>query len=167
MGNTFTIGELKKIYQILKAFQEDVIANPSEEWELDYYDKPAVDKNGLGLVLKKIEKLLPAQEIEGLRKEILRRKYDTFNNPVDEEVHEKIEKAFAERRTTEIGYFNMDSAEITKRKIDIYHKTSKYVIAYCHLRQAMRKFRASRIVSAKATGKKYSIPPDFDKNNIN
>jgi len=100
------------------------------------------------------------------KKTILRRRYDTFNNEINENVYNKIAKAFNERKTIKIGYFNMDSAEIKKRKIDVYHKTRKYIIAFCHLRKAMRKFRTSRIVSAKLTDKTYKIPNNFDKNNF-
>ena len=161
----FTKEELKRIYQILRALSEGVISNPSEEWELDYYDEPIASTDGLKPILKKIEKLLPKGEAERIRKNVLRRRYDTFNNEIDGNVYEKIERAFGERKTLEIGYFSMGSAEITKRKIDVYHKTMKYVIAYCHLRSAIRKFRTSRIVSAKLTNQKYTIPEGFNKNN--
>jgi predicted DNA-binding transcriptional regulator YafY len=157
--------ELKKIYRIVKAFKEGLIVNPSEDWELDYHDEPLVDKRGLNAILAKIEKLLPKEELEGTKKNLLRRKYGTFNNEIDTVVYRKIEEAFNSRRTLQIGYFSMDSAEVVKRKIDIYHKTMKYAIAYCHLRNAIRKFRTSRIVSARLTNKPYSVPENFDRKN--
>jgi len=58
----------------------------------------------------------------------------------------------------------MASAETRKREIDVYHKTRKYVIGYCHLRNAIRKFRTSSIVTAKLTDKNYTIQNNFDKN---
>ncbi len=164
MNKEFTADELRKIYQILKAFNEGLIINPSEEWELDYYDESVADKKGLVLILRKIESLLPKEYREKINKDILRRKYSAFSGEVDEKVYSKIEKAFDERTIVQIGYFDMGSAEIIKREIDVYHKTRRYVIAYCHLRKAIRKFRTSRIVSAKFTGEKYSIPANFDKN---
>ncbi len=155
--------ELKKVYRILKAFKEGLIVNPSEDWELDYHDEPLADKKGLSVILGKIEKLLPKEELEGTKKSILMRRYDIFNNEIDTAVYRKIEEAFNNRRTLRIGYFSMDSAEVVKREIDVYHKTMKYVIAYCHLRKAIRKFRTSRIVSARLTKKAYVIPENFDR----
>ena len=58
----------------------------------------------------------------------------------------------------------MESAEFSERKIDIYYKSRKYVIGYCHLRKEVRKFRTSRITSAKLTKEFYKIPEDFNKN---
>lgn len=165
MITTFTNNELKKMYRILKAFNEGLIVNPSEEGELDYYDESIADRKGLNTILKRIEGLLPDEEREEINKDILRRRYDSFNNQIDEAVYSRIEKAFNDRKTAEIGYFDMRSAEVNARQIDVYHKTRRYVIAYCHLRKEMRKFRTSRIVSAKLTNKTYSIPKNFDKNN--
>jgi len=163
LNQKFTNQELNKIYKILKAFDEGLIVNPSEEWELDYYDEKIANKKGIKPILKKIEKLLPS-EIEETNKTILRRRYDSFNNEINETAYRKIEKAFNEQKTIEIGYFNMSSAEVRKREVDVYHKTRKYVIGYCHLRKAIRKFRTSRIVSAKLTNKRYDIPANFNKN---
>ena len=55
----------------------------------------------------------------------------------------------------------MDSAEVKKREIDIYHKTRKYITAFCHLRNGERVFRTSRITSAKITDKLYQMPEKF------
>ena len=66
--------------------------------------------------------------------------------------------------TVEIGYFDMKSAEVKTREINVYYKSRKYVIAYCHLRKDMRKFRTSRIVEANILKKTYEVPKDFDKN---
>ncbi len=43
-------------------------------------------------------------------------------------------------------------------------QSRKYVIGYCHLRNDIRKFRTSRINTAKLTTDKYKIPEEFDKN---
>ena len=159
----FTNKELKKIYQILKAYDENLIVNPSEDWELDHYDAPLAYKKGIKPILKKIEEILPKEDSEESNKTILRRKYDSFINEINESVYRKIEEAFNDLKTIQIGYFDMGSAAVKERQIDVYHKTRKYVIAYCHLRKAMRKFRTSRIVSARPTSKGYKIPKDFDK----
>jgi len=146
MNPNLSTKELKKIYQILKAFDEGLIVNPSEDWELDHYDEKIADRKRLKPILKKIEKLLPKEESEETSKTVLRRRYDTFNNDINESVYNKIENAFNNKKTVEIRYFDISAAETRKRQIDVYHKTRKYVIAYCHLRKAIRKFRTSRIV---------------------
>ena len=161
---TLSKKEVAQVHQILKAFDEGLIVNPSEDWELDYYDEKITDRNGLKAIIKKVEKSLPKEESEKTKKTVLRRRYDTFNNEINESAYRKIENAFNNQKTVEIGYFDMDSAETRKREIDVYHKTRKYVIGYCHLRKAIRKFRTSRIVTANLTDKNYVIPDNFDKN---
>ena len=161
---TLSTKEAAQIHQILKAFDEGLIVNPSEDWELDYYDEKIADRTCLKTIIKKIEKSLPKKESEKIKKTVLRRLYDTFNNEINESAYRKIETAFDNRKIIEIGYFDMASAETRKREIDVYYKTRKYVIGYCHLRKAIRKFRTSRIVTAKLTNKNYTIPANFDKN---
>ena len=156
--------ELKKVYQILNAYDQGLIVNPAESWEMDHYDEPIADKKGLKQILRKIESLLPEEDAEESKKTVLRRRYDSFNNEINESVYRKIESAFENHNTLEIGYFDMESAEVTPRLIDVYYKSRRYVIGYCHLKRAIRKFRTSRITSAKATGKNYKIPDDFNKN---
>ena len=112
-----SVKEVKQIYQILKAFDEGLIVNPSEEWELDHYDEKIADKSGLKPVLKKIEKSLPKEESEETNKTVLRRRYNTFNNEINESVYRKIENAFNSKKTVKIGYFDTASAETRKRKI--------------------------------------------------
>ena len=162
---TLSKKEAAQVHQILKAFDEGLIVNLSEDWELDHYDEKVADRNGLRVIIKKIEKSLPKEESEKTKKIVLRRKYDTFNNEINESAYRNIENAFNIKKTVEIGYFDMASAKTRKREIDVYHKTRRYVIAYCHLRKAMRKFRTSRIVTVKLTKKGYTIPKNFDKNN--
>ncbi|MCX6741731.1 MAG: WYL domain-containing protein [Candidatus Pacearchaeota archaeon] len=160
----FTDSELKFIYQLIKSFEEEMVQNPSESWEMDYYDEPLIDRKPLKSILKKVEKSLPKNKKEEILKSFLRRKYSTFNNEIDEKVYSILEKAFMQLKTVEIKYFNTESAEFSKRKIDIYYKSRKHIIAYCHLRKSIRKFRTSRIAYAKLTDEKYKIPDDFDKN---
>ena len=156
--------EVVQVYQILKAFDEGLIVNPSEEWELDHYDEKIADRNGLKPIIKKIEQSLPKKESEKTKKTILRRRYATFNNEINESVYKKIENAFNNNKTIEIGYFDMTFAKTIKREIDIYYKTRRYIIGYCHLRKAIRKFRMSRVVTSKLNDKNYKIPDNFDKN---
>lgn len=161
---TLSKKEAVQIYQILKAFDEGIIINPSENWELDHYDERIADRTGLKTIIKKIEKSLPKKESEKTKKTVLRRRYGTYSNEINESAYRKIKSAFSNKKTVRIGYFDMASAETIKREIDVYHKTRRYVIGYCHLRNAIRKFRTIRIVTAKLTDKDYTIPDNFDKN---
>jgi len=163
MKEFMTKKELKKIYLILKALDENQLSYPNEEWEMDYYEKRLIDKRGIKRILEKLRRLLPEKDVKEIDKRILLRKYSTFSNVIDEEAYSKIEKAFNNKNRVEIEYFSMKNAEKIKRKIDIYYKSRKYVIAFCHLRNAIRKFRTSRIVSVRLTKEKYSIPEWFDK----
>src|SRR3989338_6189720 len=142
---TLSIKEAAQVHQILKAFDEGLIVNPSEDWELDHYDEKIADRNGLKPIIKKIGKSLPKEESEKTNKTVLRRRYDTFNNEINESAYRKIETAFENHNTLEIGYFDMESAEVASRLIDVYYKSRRYVIGYCHLKRAIRKFRTSRI----------------------
>ena len=161
----FAVNELKTIYYLLKSIDEDLIINPSEDWELDHYEDSLIDKKTIKILLKKIEKFFTKEEFKEVKKNILQRKYSTFNNDINEQVYRIIERAYNKGKTIRINYFNMERGEPILREVDVYHKTRKYIIAYCHLRKAMRKFRTSRIMSAKFTNKTYIIPEDFDKNN--
>ena len=157
--------ELSAIYKIIKDFQED-IPDDEEEFYNDYYDEydEPIDKKMLKSILKKLSRQLPEEDKEEIDKDFLRKKYHSFNNYINEKAYSILEKAFEQLRTVEIEYFNMESAEFRKRRIDIYYKSRKYTIGYCHLRKAIRKFRTSRIASAKLTDLHYKIPKSFDKN---
>src|SRR3989344_8301155 len=101
--NPLSTNELEKIYKILKAISEGLIANPSEEWELDYYEEKLINKKDIKIILKKIEKLFPKAQLTNINKPLLRRKYHTFNNEINEKVYKTLEKAFNEQKTVEIG----------------------------------------------------------------
>ena len=163
MMTNLTDKEIEKVYKILKAFNEGLIVNPQEGWEQDYYDEKLIDKKGLKQILGKLKSSLHYENIEKVEKEVLLRKYDTFNNIIDENVEKNVTKAFNGKLTLEIEYFSMGRAEFTKRKVDIYAKNSKYIVGYCHSKNAIRKFRTSRIGKAKVTQNKYEIPSNFNK----
>jgi len=54
---TLSTKEASQVYQILKAFDEGLIVNPSEDWELDHYDEKIADKTGLKAIVKKNRKI--------------------------------------------------------------------------------------------------------------
>lgn len=162
----FTINELKAIYKIVKYCEENA---PESEEDIynDYYDEyeTPISRKVIESIIKKIAKHLPAKDVEEINKDFLRKKYHTFNNNVDENVYAALKKALSQLNSVEIEYFSTSSAEFNKRKVDVYYTSSKYTIGYCHLRKDMRKFRTSRIKSARLTNSKYKIPNGFDKNN--
>ena len=160
----FSKEEAEALYKIIKQYEKDAPESDKEDYD-DYYDEyeTPIKKKIIKYIIKKISVFLPEKQKVEIDKDFLRKKYHIFNNEIDERAYKTIEKAFSQLKTVEIKYFNMESAEFSKRKLDIYHKPSKYVIGYCHLRNDIRKFRASRIFSAKLTNETYQIPKDFDK----
>jgi|SRR3989338_4416016 len=165
MALTFTDEELKALYKLSKEAQEQA-PDSEEETYNDYYDEyeTPISKKTLRAILRKVGEELPPEEREEMEKESLRRKYHTYNNTIDQGVYTRLRKALERLRAVEISYFSMESAEFTKRRVDVYYTSSRYTIGYCHLRKAMRKFRTSRIASAKILDKRYKIPKNFDKN---
>lgn len=157
--------EAKAIYKIVKEYEKDAPKSDGEYYN-DYYDEyeTPIEKKVIKSILNKISNFLPKEQREEIDKDFLRKKYHTFNNEIDERAYSVIEKAFGLLKSVEIKYFNMENAEFTKRELDVYYKSRKYVIGYCHLRKEIRKFRTSRIASAKLTSGSYKIPQDFDKN---
>src|SRR3989338_9139349 len=80
---------------------------------------------------------------------------------------ETIEEAFNKRLSVNIEYVSAE--EDTKlgfrkeRMIDIYKVKPSEIEAYCHLRQAQRNFKISRIVKASITDHSYITPGDLQK----
>ena len=157
--------EADAIYKIIKEYEQDAPEDDREYYD-DYYDeyKTPIKKKVIKSIYSKINNFLPKKQKEEIDKDFLRQKYHTFNNETNERVYSIIEKAFNQLKTIEIKYFNVESAEFRKRKLDVYYKSRRYVIGYCHLRKDIRKFRTHRIASAKLTNDNYKIPEDFDKN---
>jgi len=157
--------EAEALYKIIKEYEKDAPESDKEYYD-DYYDEyeTPIKKKIINSILSKVSVFLPEKQRVEIDKDFLRKKYHTFNNDIDDKVYSVIEKAFSQLKTVEIKYFNMERAEFSKRRLDIYYKSSKYIIGYCHLRKEIRKFRTSRISSAKLTNEIYQIPKDFDKN---
>ncbi len=154
----FTDLELEALYEIIKGYQE----NSFEGNEYHGYDDQ-IDSKMIKSIQKKITNSLPKEIKEEIDKDLLRERYHTYNNQIDEKVYSALKNALQKQKTVEIRYFNMESAEFIKREVDVYYTSAKYIIGYCYLRKAIRKFRTSRIASAKLTDKAYKIPKNFDK----
>ena len=163
----FTDSELTALYKIIHNQVEntyDVDYDSDDDfYDEDFFSKP-IDKKTITTIAAKIIKVLPKETKKELDKEFLRKKYHPYNNTIDEKVYATLKNAYKKLMTTEIKYFDMDTAEFIKRNIEVYYTSARYTIGYCHLRKAIRKFRTSKIASAKLIDKNYTIPSDFNKN---
>ena len=159
----FSDSELTALYKIIKNQHENTCDIEDDSYDEEYFSKP-IDKKTITSLATKITKVLPKETKKELDKELLRKKYHPYNNTLDEKVYATLKNAYKKLKTTEIKYFDMNTAEFIKRHIDVYYTSAKYTIGYCHLRKAIRKFRTSKIASAKLIDKNYTIPSDFNKN---
>jgi len=155
--------ELREIYGLLKAASEGMLTYYGEEWELDHFDERLVEWRKLKPIVRKVRKLLSQEAVKEVDKRILLRKYGVFGLPVDERIYSELEDAFVNNRRVEIEYFSMSRAEAIKRRVDIYYLSRRYMVAFCHLRGDVRKFRTSRVVSVRVLSERYKVPKDFDK----
>lgn len=89
-------------------------------------------------------------------------------NPVlhDIKMFRKLAEAVWQHQQVEIVYWSVARNQTTKRIVDPWHLTcidgSWYCLGYCHLRKAPRTFCPNRIKDLKLTGKKFTIPEDFN-----
>jgi predicted DNA-binding transcriptional regulator YafY len=74
-------------------------------------------------------------------------------------------RAAMQGRQLELVYWTASRDETTRRVVDPYHLASIggdwYLIAYCHLREAVRMFAPGRICSLRETGVRFERPADF------
>ncbi|MDO8460089.1 MAG: WYL domain-containing protein [Nanoarchaeota archaeon] len=161
----FSKEEAEALYKIIKEYEKNA-PESDKEYHDDYYNEyeTPIKKKIIISIISKVSSFLPEKQKLEIDKEFLRKKYHTFNNDIDNRVYSVIEKGFSQLKSVEIKYFNMESADFSKRKVEVYYKSRRYTIGYCHLKKGIRKFRTSRIASAKLTNETYQIPKDFDKN---
>ena len=78
----------------------------------------------------------------------------------------KIHTALAEHRTLRIRYFSASRDSEDTREIDPYHLTlhngGLYLVAHCHLRNALRIFAVERMRSVELTRGGFVVPASFD-----
>src|SRR3989338_4001139 len=116
----FSDSELEALYEVVKEYQENSPQTDDEYYDYDDYDEP-VDGKIIKSIINKITKSLPKDAKQEIDKGFLRQKYHTYNNAVNENAYSTLKKAFQGRKTAEISYFNMESAEFKKRNIDVYY----------------------------------------------
>jgi predicted DNA-binding transcriptional regulator YafY len=76
-----------------------------------------------------------------------------------------IRQALLERRSLRLRYHAFQRDEETEREVDPYHLTyfngGLYLIAYCHLREAVRIFAVERIRAVTRSRRRFELPRDF------
>lgn len=78
----------------------------------------------------------------------------------------KLQTGLMERRTLNVRYYSFSRDEETRRPIDPYHLTyfdgGLYLVAYCHLREAIRIFAVERIREVEVLKDHFTMPTDFN-----
>ncbi len=92
---------------------------------------------------------------------------DRFGHPVSQALVPLLDifsHARAERHSVDLVYRD-GQGETTTRRVDPYnlwsHRGKPYLIAYCHLREAIRTFALPRMISADPTDATFEVPPDY------
>ncbi len=84
---------------------------------------------------------------------------------IDPELHETLQTALADQHRLRMEYYAFSSDEITQREFDPYvleiQEGRWHLVGYCHLRQAVRDLRVSRIRRAELLEDHYVIPRKF------
>lgn len=119
--------------------------------------------------LAKLENVLPdeqRQEIAWARKSLVATGMHRADIQALSPTLEKLRRAVRENRRVSMTYHSGSSPHGEPRDIDPYalvHRTGWwYVVAYCHLRLALRTFRVDRIAELALTNQTFAIPADFD-----
>lgn len=77
-----------------------------------------------------------------------------------------IQGALLERRRLRLRYYSMSRDEVSDRRVDPYHLTLHgggfYLVAHCHLRQAVRIFAVERIRECEVLAVRFDMPEKFD-----
>ena len=87
---------------------------------------------------------------------------------IDTEIYETLQQALAAQRRLHIEYYGFTNDEITTRDFDPYVLEVQdgrwHLVGYCHLRQAVRDLRVSRIRKVELLQEHYLIPDNFYAN---
>jgi predicted DNA-binding transcriptional regulator YafY len=124
-----------------------------------------------------------SRKIEAVLSEKLRREVDYLQNSIalvpvnmpngESEILRRIRRAIIERRTLQFLYHTRFSADGTsrhnRREADPYgllnYAGAWYLVAYCHLRKALRNFRLERINELEILETSFSRPAGFQLEN--
>jgi len=81
-----------------------------------------------------------------------------------------VAEGWVSQKRVKIVYRALEAEKATERIIEPYFIEpaapghASYVVAYCHLKNAVRTFKIERIEAAELTDEPYTIPADFDAN---
>jgi predicted DNA-binding transcriptional regulator YafY len=77
-----------------------------------------------------------------------------------------IQGALVDRRRLRLRYYSMSRDDVSDRRVDPYHLTLHgggfYLVAYCHLRKAVRIFAVERIRECEVLAARFDRPKTFD-----
>ena len=119
-------------------------------------------------VLEKIRGMLPPETLAYLDR--IRSAYQMGGGPCKDyscfsEVIGQINRAAADRKTVEFGYWSLRSDERTTRKVDPYkiwfYDGTIYLIGNCHFRGEIRTFVVDRINMLRVTEDCFKVSDDF------
>ena len=119
-------------------------------------------------ILDKIRNMLPPETLAYLDR--IRSAYQVGGGPCKDYscfsgVINQINRAVADRKTVEFGYWSLKSDEHTTRKVDPYmvwfYDGTIYLVGLCHLRHEVRSFVLDRINMLHLTENYFKIPDNF------
>lgn len=119
-------------------------------------------------MLDKIRNMLPPETLAYLDR--IRAAYQMGGGPCKDYscfsgVINQINRAVAEHKTVEFGYWSLKSDERTTRKVDPYkiwfYDGTIYMIGNCHLRREIRTFVLDRINMLQVTDDCFKVPDNF------
>ena len=119
-------------------------------------------------ILDKIRNMLPPETLAYLDR--IRAAYQMGGGPCKDyscfsEVIGQINRAVADRKTVEFGYWSLKNDERTTRKVDPYkiwfYDGTIYLIGHCHLRSEIRTFVVDRINMLRVCEDCFKIPENF------
>lgn len=94
--------------------------------------------------------------------------FDVINPPFDSSLEsflQEIELSVAAGKTLHIEYQKGKDSIPTARRVDpyglVYWKSNWYIVAYCHLREAIRSFRVDRIQDLRKVDTNFHRPNEF------
>ena len=123
-------------------------------------------------ILDKIRTMLPPETLAYLDR--IRAAYQMGGGPCKDYscfsgVIDQINRAVADRKTVEFGYWSLKSDERTTRKVDPYkiwfYDGTIYVIGHCHMRRDIRTFVIDRINMLQVLDDCFKIPEQFSFDN--
>ena len=130
--------------------------------------KGTVFHESLAGLLQKVEAGLPEKTLGYLKR--IRDAFCAGLGPCREYARhagivDQVAEAAVQGRTLEIVYHGLRDSERVRRRIDPYkvwfQDGTLYVVAYCHLRGAMRTFVLDRISLLQPTGERFTVPDTF------